>query len=229
MDFGEWEPAYEAILSDFGFDRAADQAARDRLADLTTPFDVAELEPKLAGQHVAIAGGAAGVTEDLAHLDDVDTVIAASVAAGTLSASDVSVDLMVTDLDKTPGVVRTLAEEGVPIAVHAHGDNMGLVQSQVPALPADAVLPTTQTEPIGPVRNFGGFTDGDRGAFLADHFGAARLSFPGWDLDDPTVGNQKRRKLTWAERLLHWLERRRLDRFGLLDGRRSQIELEWLR
>lgn len=229
MDFSEWEPAYAAIVSDFGFDRAADRAARDLLADLTTPFDVGRLEPKLAGKHVAVAGGATGVAEDVAELDAVDTIIAASVAAGSLRASGIEVDLMVTDLDKTPAVVRTLAEAGVPIAIHAHGDNVRLLRNQVPDLPTEAVLPTTQTEPIGPVRNFGGFTDGDRGAFLADHFGAARLSFPGWDLDDPSVGSQKRRKLEWAGRLLHWLEQRREERFELLDGRRSEIELEWLR
>lgn len=228
MDFCEWKPAYEAILSDFGFDRAADRAARDLLANLTRPFDVARLEPKLAGKHVAIAGGGRGVAEDLAELHGVDAVVATSVAARSLRASDVGVDMLVTDLDKTPAVVRTLADTGVPVAVHAHGDNMNLVRNQVPTLPSEAVLPTTQTEPIGPVQNFGGFTDGDRGAFLADHFGATRLSFPGWDLDDPSVRSQKRHKLAWAARLLHWLERRRGEQFPLLDGRRTEIELDWL-
>ena len=64
----------------------------------------------------------------------------------------------------------------------------------------------------------------DRGAFLADHFGAARLVFPGWDLDDLSVGSEKAHKLAWAERLLAWLERRRGERFTVLDGRREAIE-----
>jgi uncharacterized Rossmann fold enzyme len=34
----------------------------------------------------------------------------------------------------------------------------------------------------------------------------------------------KRRKLAWAERLLYWLERRRGERFSVLDGRRNGIE-----
>ena len=59
------------------------------------------------------------------------------------------------------------------------------------------------------VHNFGGFTDGDRAAFTADHFGAAELRFVGWDFEDPDVSPEKREKLQWAERLLHWLEGRR--------------------
>ena len=61
-------------------------------------------------------------------------------------------------------------------------------------------------------------------AFLADRCGAARLVFPGWDLDDPAVDGQKARKLDWAERLLRLLERRRGERFPVLDGRRESID-----
>jgi uncharacterized Rossmann fold enzyme len=85
------------------------------------------------------------------------------------------------------------------------------------------VFPTTQVEPRPPVVNVGGFTDGDRAAFLADHLGADSLVFPGWDFDDPGVSAQKRRKLRWAARLLAWLERHRGERFSVLDGRREAI------
>jgi hypothetical protein len=131
---------------------------------------------------------------------------------------------MVTDLDKNPETVRTLTGESTPVAVHAHGDNRPLVEAWVPRCEGEWLLPTTQAEPAGPVENFGGFTDGDRAAFLADHFGAGEFVWPGWDLDDPTVDGTKRRKLEWAERLLGWLERRRDERFPILDGRREGIE-----
>lgn len=228
MRYSEWGPAYEAIRAAFGFDHDADRAARDLLAELTTSFDEERLQKLLSGKHVAIAGGATGVAADLAAIEDVDTVVAASVSAGTLRAAGEAVDLMVTDLDKTPTVVRTLAAEGTPVAVHAHSDNVALVREQVPRLSNSAVLPTTQVAPSGPVQNYGGFTDGDRAAFIADHFDAARLSFPGWDLDDPSVGPMKRQKLEWAARLLHWLERRRDERFDLLNGRREDLSLQWL-
>ena len=44
------------------------------------------------------------------------------------------------------------------------------------------------------------------------------------NFDDPGVGPTKRRKLAWAERLLYWLERRRGERFDVLDGRREAID-----
>jgi uncharacterized Rossmann fold enzyme len=47
---------------------------------------------------------------------------------------------------------------------------------------------------------------------------------PGWVFDDPAVSAEKREKLRWAERLLYWLERRRGQRFAVLDGRRDDIE-----
>jgi uncharacterized Rossmann fold enzyme len=228
MEFAEWEPAYEAILADFGFDREADRRARDHLASLVDSYDLGPLQQQIEGAHVGIVGGGSDILADVRSLEDVDVIIAASVAAGALRAAGEDVDLMVTDLDKTPAVVRALTESGTPVAVHAHGDNIPLIREQVPRLNGSQVLGTTQTAPHGPVRNFGGFTDGDRAAFIADHLGAGRLSFPGWDLDDPSVGPIKHQKLQWAARLLHWLERRRDERFGLLDGRRDALALSWL-
>lgn len=223
MRFEEWEPVYEAILADFGYDRVADERARDVLADLTAAFDTDRL-PGLDGATVAVAGAGPSLAGEVDRTEDADTVIAASGAADVLLEAGVDVDLMTTDLDKNPETAVEIADSGVPVAVHAHGDNVPAVREYVPRLDGPSVLPTTQAEPRGPVENFGGFTDGDRGAFLADHFGAGRLLFPGWDVDDPGVGPEKRRKLRWAERLLRWLEIRRDEPFDLLDGRRDAIE-----
>jgi uncharacterized Rossmann fold enzyme len=79
------------------------------------------------------------------------------------------------------------------------------------------------------VVNYGGFTDGDRAAFLADEFGAGELVFLGWDFDDPRVDPMKAKKLQWAERLLRWLEVRRDETFSVLDGRREEIRPVWRR
>ncbi|MFW5966056.1 MAG: 6-hydroxymethylpterin diphosphokinase MptE-like protein, partial [Persicimonas sp.] len=126
-------------------------------------------------------------------------------SADDLEDRGIRVDWMVTDLDKNPETVRRLAARGPPVAVHAHGDNLAALASVVPECPAGSVLPTTQAEPRDHVMNVGGFTDGDRAAFLADHLGAADLAFVGWDLNDPLVDREKARKLEWAERLLYWL------------------------
>ena len=224
MNFESWEPIYEAILSDLGFDRRSDERARDELADLAEPFDEQRLAT-VAGATVAVAGAGPSLDAKLEVAADADVVIAASTAADRLLESGIAVDVMTTDLDKNPGTARALSRHGVPVVVHAHGDNRPAIRAWVPRFDPENVLATTQAAPVGPVRNFGGFTDGDRGAFLADHFGAARLAFPGWDFDDPSVAPTKRHKLEWAERLLRWLEIRRGERFDVLDGRREAIDL----
>ena len=225
MEFRTWEPVYEDILADFGFPRAADERARDLLADLVAGGNT--LTPgalDFSGERVAIVGAAPSLVDETPRARGADAVVAASDAASVLREDGVAVDCMVTDLDERGDIARTLTREGTPVAAHAHGDNEDALRERVPDLAVEAVLPTTQAAPVGPVHSPGGFTDGDRAAFLADERGAAELVFVGWDLDDPDVGALKRRKLVWAERLLRWLERRRDERFAVLDGRRDGID-----
>ncbi|WP_132060045.1 6-hydroxymethylpterin diphosphokinase MptE-like protein [Halorussus amylolyticus] len=222
MNYETWRPIYRRILDDFGYDPAGDERARDVLADLTGPFDLNRFD--WAGSRVAIAGAGPSLADELDRARSADAVVAASTAADALLDAGIAVDCMVTDLDKNPETARELTERGTPVAAHAHGDNVPAVREWIPRFDAEAVLPTTQAEPLRHVRNFGGFTDGDRAAFLADHLGAAELAFVGWDFDDPAVGPEKARKLRWAERLLRWLEIRRDEEFAVLDGRREAID-----
>lgn len=223
MRFDEWEPVYLAIINELGYPRGADEQARDRLAALATPFDW-DMLSIVDGSSVAIAGGARSLSGELGIVREMDVVFAASGAAEVIREADLPVDLMTTDLDTVPRTAAELSHQGTPIAVHAHGDNIQAIDQWLPQFDPAWVLPTTQAAPRPPVENVGGFTDGDRAAFLADHLGAATLRFPGWDFDDPSVDSEKRRKLVWAERLLYWLEHRRGDRFPLLEGRRDGIE-----
>ncbi len=222
LTFAEWEPVYEAILADFGYDRAGDERARNLLAELVgRTIDPAEAS--LSGR-VAVAGAGPTLEDELGVVRAADAVVAASSAAARLDDRGVAVDWIVTDLDGRPARTVELADAGTPVAVHAHGDNRSAIEEWVPRIEA-AVLPTTQAAPTDRVWNFGGFTDGDRAAFLADAFGADRLVFPGWTVTDTEVSAEKGRKLAWAERLLYWLERRRGDRFDLLDGRRGKLSV----
>ena len=231
MNYETWSPVYERILRDFGFDREADERGRDELAGLTTEFDLDRLD--VSGQTVAIAGAGPSLTDpedpdrpnQLDRAREADAVFAASTAADELRGEGVRVDCMITDLDKNPEAARELTEDGVPVAAHAHGDNVPAVREWVPEFDAESVLATTQARPVAHVRNFGGFTDGDRAAFLADHLGADRLRFVGWDLDDPDVDATKAKKLSWAKRLLRWLEGRRDEAFDVLDDRREATDV----
>ncbi|ESS08125.1 MAG: putative Rossmann fold enzyme [uncultured archaeon A07HN63] len=222
--FQEWEPVYEAMLADFGFDRAADEQARDVAVDLADSFDRGRLD-SLNRATVAIVGAAPSLSADIDTFDptSVDAVLAASTAADVLLDAGLDIDLMVTDLDKNTATARDLTQRGTPVAAHAHGDNIPALREWLPQFESEQTLVTTQAAPSGPVANFGGFTDGDRAAFLAHAFGAAELRFLGWDFDDPAVDPLKARKLRWAEHLLYWLERRRDDQFSVLAGRRESL------
>ncbi len=222
MNFESWEPVYEAILDDFGFGREADERARDRLAAFAEPFEFGRLD--CSRRTVAVVGAGPSLEEETEVAADCGVVFAASTAADTLLDAGIGVDCMVTDLDKNVETARALTHEGVPVAAHAHGDNLPAIEREVPGFDPENTLATTQAAPVEAVYNPGGFTDGDRAAFLADHLGAERLEFVGWDFDDPSVGPMKARKLLWAERLLYWLEQRRGERFPVLDGRRSGID-----
>lgn len=224
VSFQEWEPVYERILSDLGFDRADDESARAVAVDLAEPFDDERLAG-LDGATVAIVGAAPSLPTDLDSFDAsaVDAIVAASTAADTVADRGFDVDLMVTDLDKNTDTACELTHSETPVAAHAHGDNIPALREWLPEFDPEWTLVTTQAEPRGPVANFGGFTDGDRAAFIADAFGAAELRFVGWEFDDPSVDPLKARKLQWAEQLLYWLERRRGDRFAVLNGRRELL------
>ena len=222
MEYADWERIYESILDDFGYGRAGDETAREELAAVAEPFDRDRLD--CTGRTVAVAGAGPSLESEATVAREADLVFAASTATDRLADAGVTVDLMVTDLDKNPETVADRTGRGAPVAVHAHGDNRDLLAAWLPRVDLGHVLATTQAAPVGAVWNPGGFTDGDRAAYLADELGATRLRFLGWDFDDETVSAEKARKLRWAERLLAHLERHRGERFGVLDGRRGRIE-----
>ncbi|WP_415378785.1 6-hydroxymethylpterin diphosphokinase MptE-like protein [Halosimplex sp. TS25] len=220
-----------AGASDAGADGSNSDADASDTSGAAAPdangVDVRPLEPAdldYSRETVAVVGAGPSLDNELDRVDAAESVVAASDAATRLREAGLAVDCMVTDLDEESDVARELTREGTPVVVHAHGDNQPALRERVPRLAVEYVLPTTQAAPIGPIHNTGGFTDGDRAAFLADHCGAAELVFAGWDFDDPDVGPIKRRKLVWAERLLRWLELRRGERFDVLDGRRNGID-----
>jgi hypothetical protein len=106
-------------------------------------------------------------------------LIAAGGAIKALLDVGVVPHIHVTDLDGDEHATAEANKEGTMTVVLAHGDNMELVREQVPHL--RKVIGTTQTEPFGKLLNFGGFSDGDRAAYLADHFGAKIIALAGMD------------------------------------------------
>ncbi|MDK2891849.1 6-hydroxymethylpterin diphosphokinase MptE-like protein [Methanohalophilus sp.] len=204
MEFNDWKPIYKQILEDFGFSKEDDESAALLLSTLLIADSVEPPETLMQlihGKNILVCGNAPTLKKELDELNLQDyIIIAADGATSVLVDREVIPAIIVTDLD---GDVEKEIEaniQGAIMVVHAHGDNTDKLLKYVPLL--SKVIGTTQSEPFGNIYNFGGFTDGDRAAYLAHHFGASSITLAGFDFDDESVREIKKKKLQWAYRLL---------------------------
>lgn len=98
--------------------------------------------------------------------------------------------MIVTDLD---GPANLILRGNTLKVVHAHGDNIERIVNLVPRMEG-SILGTTQSIPVGSVRNIGGFTDGDRSVIMAVLMGAERVKIYGFDFENP-VDEPKDKKI----------------------------------
>ncbi len=219
MRYSAWEPIYEEILEDFGFERGKDEEAARTASEIlrskgTKGEDVKRvIEHLIKGKEAIICGDAPCLENDIIEKKlEADTfsrdfvVIAADGATSVLLRNALIPDLVVTDLDGNIADIIYANRLGSIIVVHAHGDNIEKLKKVLPAL-NESVICTTQSKPVGQtpnstVYNFGGFTDGDRCVFLANEFGAKGIELLGFDFEDENVSDTKRKKLKWAKRLI---------------------------
>lgn len=210
MDAASWAPLYAMIRAEFGYDAKADEAARDLLDALLAdklPVDLAALRAQLAGQEAFVVGAAATVADLAAVPEGAPLVLTDGAAEELLPWRRPTA--IVTDLDGDVGAQALGNALGVPVFVHAHGDNLDALRLHVPRF-AGPLQGTTQVAPRGHVAGYGGFTDGDRAACIAVELGAASLALVGFDFERPVAkagGDPalKRGKLAWAKRIIEGL------------------------
>lgn len=211
MDWATWQPTYAQILDDFGWQEDDDRASALALIDRLPRHNAWNLVGTELKHRPRATIVGCGPSLDSLRAQDIapGVVIAADGACGRLEEIGVVPRIVVTDLDGHPDALRWAADAGSSMVVHAHAgnqDRLGLVDGLGPF-----VVGTCQCDPEGlaPLRNLGGFTDGDRAALLALHYGVRDIQFAGFDLDaapsrhshrfDPAT---KPRKLAWARRIL---------------------------
>lgn len=195
MDYREWHPLYMDIVRHFGYSVEEDKVSAHLLGELRGTDGLEPLE-RLRGARVEVQGPLMkGPREEI------------QIPAGSAISRALDVGgkpyMMVTDLDGETEKQLEANLNGVPAVIHAHGDNMDLV-SEWSGRFKGHVISTCQCEPVRGVYNFGGFTDGDRAVFIADHFGAREIILNGWDLGTPVTDKNgvKGEKLRWAKTLL---------------------------
>jgi len=223
MKFQNWKPFYMEIIEEMGYDTSKDRESAKILQNLLLKnknyIKVDFLKEMLEGRKVYIFGAGPSLELALKYLSFHDGVtIAADGATSALLQFEVIPNIIVTDLDGNFEDIKKADMLGAYIVVHAHGDNIEKIRKYVPQL--EKVLGTCQTEPLDIVYNFGGFTDGDRAAFLAEELGAKEIVLIGFDFGDivgkwskpylrehTPIWESKRKKFEFAQRLLEWLKK----------------------
>ncbi|HII60256.1 6-hydroxymethylpterin diphosphokinase MptE-like protein [Pyrococcus horikoshii] len=218
MKWEEWKPFYERIVRVMGYSMEDDEKAAEVLRSILIENDnyiIKEEINSIIMERVYIFGAGPNLEDEIRGRDFSDgTKIAADGATSALLKNGIIPDIVVTDLD---GRIRDLLEASkkAVMVVHAHGDNIDKLPI-VTNFPL--VLGTCQTKPLDIIYNFGGFTDGDRAAFLAEELGAKEIILLGFDFSGKVgkwskpwltkhveAWEEKRKKLEFARELIKWL------------------------
>ncbi|MFO7793333.1 MAG: 6-hydroxymethylpterin diphosphokinase MptE-like protein [Candidatus Saliniplasma sp.] len=201
MDYKEWKPIYEEILQDFGYSKEQDIKAAKLLGELRGSDDLSILK-EIEGSSVEVLG-------PFAERPTGDLILIAGSSISRVENVKARTEFLVTDLDGDTALQKEKNLEGTTTFIHAHGDNIDLIREWSTQF-TGPVISTCQCRPFDDVYNFGGFTDGDRCVFLADHFDAEKIILNGWDLTEPASkdgGTEiKKKKLRWASKLLRMVE-----------------------
>lgn len=217
MKLDVWSPFYKRICDDFGFDPNEDVKSALTLSSLLSGRSRKSLEQvrKDFPTSVLVCGGSDRLSEEISAVDIRWFVVAADGATTVLLEAGVRPDMIVTDLD---GVIEDQMEvngQGVPVFLHAHGDNQKAI-SRYARLFGGPVIGTCQCDPPDNLFNFGGFTDGDRAACISAELGAKTVHLVGFDFEHPSDKRGKdkavkMRKLKWAKLILDELSKEGIE------------------
>ena len=214
MEYAAWAGRYRAIQQEFGFSLEREAAAAEALEQRLRPRDRAapleRLRRRIEGRDAIVVGRAPGAGPPplwrLPALDRPPLLLVADGAAADCLAAGLVPSLIVSDLDGPVESEVTANGRGSLVVVHAHGDNVPAIERWVPEFPGELVG-SWAGPPRPSLINVGGFTDGDRAAFLAEAMGARSIRLWGFDFErvretDPERRERKLAKLRWARNLL---------------------------
>ena len=214
MEFSQWAPRYDRIRAEFGFPFEREVASAERLLELlpaSAPTDpLVRLRPLVEHRPAVVVGLAPRSGPPplwrLPPSERAPAILAADGATETCLDAGIVPTIVVTDLDGPVAAEVAANRRGSVVVIHAHGDNRASLEEWVGQFPGE-VVGSWAGPPKPRLLNVGGFTDGDRAAYLADHLGAEKVLLWGFDFDrtaptDPAAHEVKLAKLTWARRML---------------------------
>lgn len=175
-----WEKIYQWIRKLLALNFDLDEESAILLGNL-----IANKSVELSYAYTIFEGKSATVVGASKCYKDYDiensVIVAADKGAKCLIEMGIVPDVIVTDLDGIDLEKIDLYKKVRLFFVHSHGDNISRLQYTVPRLIDSGlkVIGTTQIKPRYPLFNFGGFTDGDRAAFISAFFGSTNIKVYG--------------------------------------------------
>ncbi len=227
MKWEKWAPHYKKIVERLGLDEAADRKASIILNAMLPKPNIKEFSNILKGQECVVFGAGPSLDKDLGKLSlggYLDKILITADGATSAVLKYKTPDIIVTDLDGNVDDQLEAWRRGAWLVVHAHGDNTRKIEQIVPKI-TERILGTTQVKPFDKIFNFGGFTDGDRAAFMAKDRGASKIYLAGMDLGTK-VGEysgekdsaRKLVKLEICKEMLSWLAKSGAKIFNMTSG-----------
>ncbi|MDC1103927.1 DUF115 domain-containing protein [Nitrosopumilus sp.] len=211
MMISGWEKRYFSILKELNYSEKKDKESAAILDSILKKTDTIEkIREIIQGKTVFVIGSGPSLSIAIPKLKKLkkSIKIAADSSLKPLIDNGIIPDIIVTDLD---GNEDAITKTKSIFVIHAHGDNIEKLQM---VKKIKNCIGTTQTNPFNKIQNFGGFTDGDRGVFLASHFDAKKIILFGMDFGNQVgkFSNTKRsdreiklKKLEIGKDLLIWL------------------------
>ena len=214
MMISGWKKWYLLILKELNYSQKKDKESAIILDSILKKTNTADKILKLIeGKTVFVIGSGPSLSNAIPKLKKLrkSIKIAADSSLKPLVDNGIIPDIVVTDLDGDENTIKKIAKTKSIFVIHAHGDNIEKLEM---VKKIRNCIGTTQSNPFNKIQNFGGFTDGDRGVFLANYFGAKKIILFGMDFGN-RIGKfsntkksdrkMKLKKLEIGESLLIWL------------------------
>ena len=208
-----WKKRYSDIIKEFKYSEKKDKESAVILNSIIKKSNINEkLFSLVKNKTVFVIGSGPSLSTAIPKLKNYKKIIkiAADSSVKPLVENGIIPDVVITDLDGDENILKKIGKKSI-FVVHAHGDNMEKLEF---AKKFKKCIGTTQSNPFKQIQNFGGFTDGDRGVFLANHFEAKKIILFGMDFGEKigkfseTKKSERKiklMKLNTGRLLLEWL------------------------
>ena len=209
-----WRKRYFSILKELNYSEKKDKESALILDSILKKTDtIKKIRKLIEGKTIFVIGSGPSLSSAIPKLKKLEKSIkiAADSSLKPLVDNGIIPDIIVTDLDGNEDTIKKISKTKSIFVIHAHGDNIEKLQI---VKKMKNCIGTTQTNPFNKVQNFGGFTDGDRGVFLASYFNAKKIILFGMDFGNQIgkFSNTKKsdretklKKLEIGRELLIWL------------------------